>query len=126
RGPGFATRDLGLPIRKTCERRAAQHAVTKHHDADERPPMRALDAVAYNKACDALGCTESRRHVSLWPWFYATRSLLPKCRVCTFGEVIFSTGETASPSGSGRPLHFCLALTMLFVALVAHCRVLLA
>src|SRR5262249_44590726 len=69
RGPGLATRDLGLPIRKTCERRAAQHAVTKHHDADERPPMRPLDAIAYNKACDALGCTESRRHVWLWPWF---------------------------------------------------------
>jgi hypothetical protein len=31
--------------------------------------MRALDAIAYNKAYDALGCTESRRHVSLWQWF---------------------------------------------------------
>ena len=33
--------------------------------ADEPPPMRALDAIAYNKACDALGYPESRRHVSL-------------------------------------------------------------
>ena len=37
--------------------------------ADEPPPMRALDAIAYNKACDALGCPESRRHVSPWQWF---------------------------------------------------------
>jgi hypothetical protein len=24
--------------------------------ADEPPPMRALDAIAHNKACDSLGC----------------------------------------------------------------------
>jgi hypothetical protein len=37
--------------------------------ADEPPPMRALDAIAFNKACDSLGCPEDRRHVSSWQWF---------------------------------------------------------
>src|SRR5262245_36296790 len=36
--------------------------------ANEPPPMRALDAIAYNKACDALGCPESRRRVMPWQW----------------------------------------------------------
>jgi hypothetical protein len=37
--------------------------------ADEPPPMRALDTVAYNKACDSLGCPEGRRRLTLWQWF---------------------------------------------------------
>jgi hypothetical protein len=34
--------------------------------ADEPPPMRALDAVAYNKACDSLGYTGSARLKVNW------------------------------------------------------------
>jgi hypothetical protein len=36
--------------------------------ADEPPPMRALDAIAYNKACDSLGCPEGRRAINPWQW----------------------------------------------------------
>jgi hypothetical protein len=35
--------------------------------ADEPPPMRALDAVAYNKACDSLGFgTQARLKIKWW------------------------------------------------------------
>jgi hypothetical protein len=39
--------------------------------ADEPPSMKALDAIAYNKACDSLGCSEGRLHVWLLQQFYS-------------------------------------------------------
>jgi hypothetical protein len=36
--------------------------------ADEPPPMRALDAIAHNKACDSLGCPKGRVPVTFWQW----------------------------------------------------------
>jgi hypothetical protein len=36
--------------------------------ADEPPPMKALDAIAFNSACDSLGCSQGRLRVTFRQW----------------------------------------------------------
>jgi hypothetical protein len=35
---------------------------------EEPPPMRALDAIAYNAACDSVGKSDGRVRVAWWQW----------------------------------------------------------
>jgi hypothetical protein len=48
--------------------------------ADEPPPMRALDAIAHNKACDSLGCPEGRLSVKGWQWLFQHFYSFPNTR----------------------------------------------
>jgi hypothetical protein len=47
--------------------------------ADEPPPMRALDAIAYNKACDSLG-HGGRLYVNPVHWFFSQFYSFPNAR----------------------------------------------
>ena len=50
--------------------------------ADEPPPMRALDAIAYNAACDDLGFP-SQAHLKVQPWHWAF------CQIYSFPNAKF-------------------------------------
>jgi hypothetical protein len=55
--------------------------------ADEPPPMKALDAIAYNKACDSLGCPDGRLPVNWWQWLMQ--------QVFPFSNTDFGTEKSA-------------------------------
>jgi hypothetical protein len=48
--------------------------------ADEPPPMRALDAIAHNKACDSLGCGDARVSVNSLQWLLSQFYSFPNTR----------------------------------------------
>jgi hypothetical protein len=63
--------------------------------ADEPPPMRALDAIAFNKACDSLGCPDERRSINLWQWLMQ--------QVVPFSNTDFVNAKAASALPGDAP-----------------------
>jgi hypothetical protein len=59
--------------------------------ADEPPPMRALDAIAYNAACDDLGFP-SEAHLKVQPWHWAF------CQIYSFPNAKFQKNAVKDES----------------------------